>query len=61
MQGSADRLVNPAATSQFAQSNQRLITYKLWENGYHELHNEPEKESVFMEIKNWLENMDGRH
>jgi len=61
MQGSADRLVNPAATSQFAQSNQRMITYKLWENGYHELHNEPEKEDVFKEIKNWLENMDGRH
>jgi alpha-beta hydrolase superfamily lysophospholipase len=54
MQGSADRLVNPSASNQFASKNPQKITYKLWENGYHELHNEPEKEDVFKEIIGWV-------
>ena len=56
MQGTADRLVNPAKTKAFAQAAPfSKITYKEWEGYYHELHNEPEKAEVLKVMLSWLE------
>ena len=56
MVGSKDRLVNPSAVDQLAKViPAHLLTYKVWDGFYHELHNEPEKELVFEKIYLWLE------
>ncbi len=55
MQGSADRLVNPAKTKAFALAAPlSKITYKEYEGYYHELHNEPEKAEVLKVMVGWL-------
>jgi len=55
MQGSADRLVAPAATREFAaRAPADLITYKEWEGGYHELHNDIIKEEVLNFMLGWI-------
>ncbi len=56
MQGNADRLVDPAATRKFAKNIQKGdITFQLWEDGYHELHNEPNRDEVLNVILHWLD------
>lgn len=56
MQGTADRVVNPALTKTFANAAPlSKITYKEWEGFYHELHNEPEKEKVLKFMTDWLD------
>jgi alpha-beta hydrolase superfamily lysophospholipase len=32
-----------------------LAEFKLWDGGYHELHNEPFKDEVFSYIVKWIE------
>ncbi len=55
LQGSADRLVSPELTRQFAaDAPKALVTYKEWEGYYHELHNEPEKDQVIQVMLEWL-------
>ncbi len=55
MQGSADRLVNPPSTAQFAASVKRPdFTFKMWDGFYHELHNEPEKDQVIQMMVDFL-------
>jgi len=55
MQGTADRLVNPQATHQFAQGLKGDATYKEWDGYFHELHNEPEKEQIIQTMVDWLD------
>ncbi len=50
LQGSADRLVNPIMNIEWAKHLKGPVTLKVWDGFYHELHNEPEKESVFLYI-----------
>ncbi len=54
MQGSADRLVDPHATVEFADQTPGDLTFRLWEGFYHELHNEPEKVKVLGYVTDWL-------
>ncbi len=55
MQGSADRIVSPRSTRNFANATTlSKITYKEWDGYYHELHNEPEKQQVLKFIVDWL-------
>ena len=57
MHGMADRLTSPEGTKEFAaNAPKNLVTLKLWEGFYHELHNEPEpdRSEVFAYITNWL-------
>ncbi|NPV85000.1 MAG: alpha/beta hydrolase [Anaerolineae bacterium] len=54
-QGSADRVINPQATIQFAKNAAGMVTFKLWEDMYHELHNEPEKIQVLDFVRTWIE------
>ena len=53
--GSADRLTSPLASQEFAAKAGELCTLKIWENFYHETHNEPEKEQVIAYNLDWME------
>ncbi|HTX79890.1 MAG TPA: lysophospholipase [Longilinea sp.] len=55
MDGSADRLVSPAASAAFAAKAPKTTTFKMWEDHYHELHNEPDKQSVFDYELGWID------
>ncbi|HWB64272.1 MAG TPA: lysophospholipase [Chitinophagales bacterium] len=53
MHGAADRLTSPGATKEFAdKAPQNLVTLKLWDGFYHELHNEPEPDRT--EVMNFI-------
>ncbi|MDB5282899.1 MAG: hypothetical protein JWO06_1974 [Bacteroidota bacterium] len=57
MHGTSDRLTSAEGTKEFAsKAPKNLVTLKLWEGFYHELHNEPEPDrtEVFTYIINWL-------
>ncbi len=55
VQGSADRLISPQVNAAFAKAAPReKITYKVWENQYHETHNEPQKQQAIQYIIDWL-------
>ena len=55
LQGTADRLVNPKTTAEFAaKANPAMITYKEFPGLYHELHNEPQNAEIFEIMINWL-------
>lgn len=57
MHGTADRLTSPEGSKEFAESVPgNLVTLKLWDGFYHELHNEPEpdRSEVLTYITNWL-------
>ena len=57
MHGLADRLTSYKGTTAFAQKNPQMIELKLWEDLYHEIHNEKEKQQVFGYIRTWLEKL----
>jgi len=54
MVGSADRLISPQAVIDFAKAANQLTTLKVWDGGYHELHNEPFNQKVITEIIGWV-------
>jgi len=54
LHGSDDKLTSPDSSREFA-SKSPQVTLKIWEGGYHELHNEPFKDEVFSVIAEWLE------
>jgi acylglycerol lipase len=53
LHGSDDLIVSPEGSREFAAKTD-LADLKIWEGGYHELHNEPFKDEVFTYILNWL-------
>jgi len=53
MHGSDDKLTSPQASMEFA-GETNMVTLKIWEGGYHELHNELFREEVFKYILNWI-------
>lgn len=59
LQGSADRLVNPAGARQFAAGLAGRVTYKVYDGWYHELHNEIEKETVLANMVAWIDQILG--
>lgn len=52
--GSADRICSPLGSRQFAETSP-LAAFKLWEDGYHELHNETFQEELFAYIWEWMQ------
>lgn len=56
LHGTADRLV-PVSTTEFVQQHAGSddVTVKLYEGGYHESHNELNKDAVLTDIVSWLE------
>lgn len=55
LQGTADRLVDPAATASFAAAAGANVEFRRFEGWYHELHNEPEKEELYKQVLTWIE------
>ena len=53
MHGSSDMICSPEGSSGFATGTTRA-ELKIWDGGYHELHNEPFKNQVFEYIINWM-------
>ncbi|MDH3923705.1 MAG: lysophospholipase [Xanthomonadales bacterium] len=55
MQSGADRLVDPGAAARWVQlTPDGLVEYVLWEDLYHEMFNEPEKDQVRSKTLQWL-------
>lgn len=54
MHGSDDLICSPEGSREFAAKTDK-VELKIWEGGYHELHNEPFKEEVFKHIINWID------
>jgi acylglycerol lipase len=55
MHGKADVLAFPSSSIEFAAPLKGNCTLALWDNAYHELHNEPEKEEVFKTMTLWMD------
>jgi alpha-beta hydrolase superfamily lysophospholipase len=53
LHGSDDMLTSPAGSSEFA-GKTKLAELKIWDGGYHELHNEPFRDEVFSFIMTWI-------
>jgi len=53
MHGSDDQICSPEGSREFASKSDK-VEFKLWEGGYHELHNEPFRDEVFKYILNWI-------
>jgi alpha-beta hydrolase superfamily lysophospholipase len=55
MHGSGDRITSARASQEFAQKAGNLVTLRIWEGFYHEIHNEPEKAEVIQAMVDWLD------
>ena len=51
--GSDDQICSPEGSREFA-GKAKNVDLKIWEGGYHELHNETFKDEVFDYIMNWI-------
>jgi acylglycerol lipase len=55
MHGASDTLCSPWASQEFARrAPPGTCTLRLWDNLYHEIHNEPDQELVFHTMIQWL-------
>lgn len=54
MVGGDDQLVSPDAVKEFGANSGNKTTLKVWEGGYHELHNEPFKREVLQIMVDWI-------
>lgn len=52
--GASDGITSAEASEKFVEQLEGDVTYKSWAGLYHELHNEPEKESLFQYVQEWL-------
>ena len=55
MHGTADRICSTPASQEFARAAGDNVDLVLWEDNYHELHNDIEKEKVINEMIHWLD------
>ena len=56
MVSGADRIVDPEASLRFAAlAPADKLDLVLWDGLYHEMFNEPERETVFARMEAWLE------
>lgn len=54
MHGSSDEVTDAYASEKFAKKNHENCTFKMWNNGFHELHNEIFNDEVFDYIYDWI-------
>jgi alpha-beta hydrolase superfamily lysophospholipase len=54
LHGSEDMITSPEGSREFA-GKTNMVKLKIWDGGYHELHNEPFKDEVFKYIIDWIE------
>jgi acylglycerol lipase len=53
MHGGGDLICSPDGSREFA-SKTKMADLKIWDGGYHELHNEPFRKDVFDYLMNWI-------
>ncbi len=54
MHGSADRLTSCEASREFAAHAGNLLTLRVWDGLFHEIHNEPIQAAVFKVMTDWI-------
>ncbi|PKO18596.1 MAG: hypothetical protein CVU39_03915 [Chloroflexi bacterium HGW-Chloroflexi-10] len=55
LQGTGDHIVSPSLTKEFASNApQNLLTFKLYDGYFHEIHNEVGKKQVLEDIVSWI-------
>jgi alpha-beta hydrolase superfamily lysophospholipase len=54
LHGGADRIISLQACQKFTNKVGKSVTFKVWDDWYHEIHNEPEKAEVFKVMLDWL-------
>ena len=57
MHGAKDRLTSPQGTKEFHANAKDNVRLHIWDELFHEIHNEPEKSEVFKMILEWLNNI----
>jgi alpha-beta hydrolase superfamily lysophospholipase len=58
LHGGADKVTYSSGSEEFAKLVREAggdVTLKLWDDLYHEVHNEPEKAEVFQLMVEWLD------
>ncbi len=55
MHGGDDKIISVEASREFANKINENCTLKVWDELYHEIHNEAEKEEVFKFLIDWLD------
>jgi alpha-beta hydrolase superfamily lysophospholipase len=55
MHGAADRITCPIASKEFAEKAGNLVEFILWEESFHELHNDFGSEQVITKMIHWLD------
>ena len=55
LHGKADMIAFPSGSIEFAAPLKEKCTLVLWDDAYHELHNEPEKNEVFKTMTLWMD------
>jgi alpha-beta hydrolase superfamily lysophospholipase len=55
LHGKKDPIAFVSSSTEFAEPLGGKCTLVLWEDGFHELHNEPEKEEVFKTMTLWMD------
>ena len=55
MHGKADEIAYPSGSMESAAALKGKCTLVLWDDAYHELHNEPEKDKVFKTMTLWMD------
>jgi alpha-beta hydrolase superfamily lysophospholipase len=53
--GTADAIIDYKGSEAFAKNAGKKVSLKLYEGGYHELHNEPNQEEVLNDVISWLD------
>jgi alpha-beta hydrolase superfamily lysophospholipase len=54
MHGTSDRVTPASVSKTIAEKAGNMVNIRLWENGYHELHNDIQKEIVIRKMIEWL-------
>jgi alpha-beta hydrolase superfamily lysophospholipase len=55
LHGKTDMIAFPSSSIEFAAPLKEKCTLVLWDDAYHELHNEPEKNEVFKTMTLWMD------
>ncbi len=54
MHGTGDNITSHKASKELSEKNIQKISFKLWDNCFHELHNEPNKDEIADFIITWI-------
>lgn len=59
LQGGSDHIVDIDSNLEFAHNVSGSTQIRFWPELFHEIHNEPERQEVFLELLKWLESFAG--